>query len=371
MEPANDRQDHVDRLPVWNRLTSHVASLLRSSSLLGWFRGMAFGLMHVACFGVFLTGTNVLALSLCGVVYFLQMVGITVGYHRYFSHRTFKTSRAFQFALACLGCSASQRGPIWWAAQHRHHHRTSDTSEDLHSPIAHTFWQSHVAWIFSPQSAGTNEQTVKDLVRYPELRWLDRHYLLPPLSLAALCLAIGGWAGLVWGFFVSSILSHHATFMVNSVCHLWGTRQYATSDSSRNNFFVALITLGEGWHNNHHHYPNSAQQGFRWWECDFSYYLIRLGACLGIVHDVRKVPRSKLLASLPCRLVTSEKSVGTPNTTWRSTNQFECATDNTMLAHRVLKRFDETDENVVRVWEPEKGLFHLNWENARTDFRDA
>ncbi|MHB8974475.1 MAG: acyl-CoA desaturase [Pirellulaceae bacterium] len=299
---------------------------------------MAFGLMHVACLGAFVTGSNVSALTLCGVVYFLQMVGITVGYHRYFSHRTFKTSRAFQFALACLGCGASQRGPIWWAAHHRHHHRTSDTPEDLHSPVAHTFWQSHVGWVFSPQSDETNEQTVKDLVRYPELRWLDRYYWLPPLALAVLCFLVGGWAGLVWGFFVSSILSHHATFLVNSVCHLWGTRHYATSDASRNNLFVALVTLGEGWHNNHHHYPNSAQQGFRWWELDVSYYLIRLLASIGLVYDVRKVPRAKLLASLPCRLAGSENLKGKPKETRRSKNPREPATDDTTPGLIVLTK---------------------------------
>ncbi|MHB8970767.1 MAG: acyl-CoA desaturase [Pirellulaceae bacterium] len=268
---------------------------------------MAFGLLHIACLGVFVTGSNVAALTLCGVAYFLQMVGITVGYHRYFSHRTFKTSRAFQFVLAWLGCSAFQRGPIWWAAHHRHHHRTSDTPEDLHSPVAHTLWQSHVGWIFSPQSNETDEQTVKDLIRFPELRWLDRNYWLPPLSLTGLCFLVGGWAGLAWGFFVSSVLSHHATFMVNSICHLWGTRHYATSDASRNNVFVALVTLGEGWHNNHHHYPSSAQQGFRWWELDVSYYVIQLLAHVGLVRDVRTVPHAKLLAESSCRWAGSEK----------------------------------------------------------------
>ena len=257
---------------------------------------VGFGLMHVACLGVFVTGANVLALTLCGVVYFLQMVGITAGYHRYFAHRAYKTSRAFQFVLAWLGCSASQRGPIWWAAQHRHHHRTSDTPEDLHSPVAHSLWQSHIGWVFSPESDGTDEQRVKDLIRYPELRWLDHYYWLPPLALAGLCFLLGGWAGLVWGFFVSSVLSHHATFTVNSVCHLWGRRRYATADASRNNLFVALITLGEGWHNNHHYYQSSAHQGFRWWEIDVSYYLIRLLACVGLVHGVRKAPRAKLWA---------------------------------------------------------------------------
>ncbi len=255
---------------------------------LGRVTAVAFGLMHVACLGVFVTGANALALTLCGVVYFLQMVGITAGYHRYFAHRAYKTSRAFQFVLAWLGCSASQRGPIWWAAQHRHHHRTSDTPEDLHSPVAHSLWRSHIGWVFAPESSGTDEQTVKDLIRYPELRWLDHYYWLPPLALAGLCFLLGGWAGLVWGFFVSSVLSHHATFTVNSVCHLWGRRRYATTDASRNNLFVALITLGEGWHNNHHHYQSSANQGFFWWEIDISYAILRLLGLFGVIWDIRK-----------------------------------------------------------------------------------
>jgi len=252
--------------------------------------------MHVACLAVFLTGAGVPALALCGAVYALQMVGITAGYHRYFSHRSYKTSRIFQFLLAWLGCSAAQRGPLWWAAQHRHHHRTSDTPEDLHSPVTHSLWQSHVGWVLSPESDGTDERTVKDLARYPELRWLDRYHWLPPLVMAGLCFLVGGWAGLVWGFFVAGVLSHHATFTVNSLCHLWGRRRYATGDASRNNWLVALLTFGEGWHNNHHHYQSSARQGFRWWEIDVSYYLIWFLAAVGLVWDVRQPPSAKLVA---------------------------------------------------------------------------
>jgi stearoyl-CoA desaturase (Delta-9 desaturase) len=261
-----------------------------------WLGTVAFLLMHVACLAVFLTGADRRDLALCAAGYLLQMVGITAGYHRYFAHRSYKTTRAFQFVLAWLGCSAAQKGPLWWAAQHRHHHRTSDTPEDRHSPVAHSLWQSHVGWVLSPDSDGTDGPAVRDLSRYPELRWLDRHHWLPPLLLAGLCAVVGGWGGLVWGFFVSSVLSHHATFLVNSACHLWGRRRYATADASRNNWFVALLTLGEGWHNNHHHYQSSANQGFRWWEIDVSYYLIRLLAGVRLVWDVRTPPPAKLLA---------------------------------------------------------------------------
>lgn len=262
-------------------------------------KNSGFIFMHVACLGVFFTGVNVQDLALCGCVYLLQLVGITVGYHRYLSHRSFKTSRAFQFVLAWLGCSAVQKGPLWWAAHHRHHHRTSDTPEDLHSPISHSIYQAHVGWVFSRDSDDTDERTVKDLSRFSELRWLDRYHWGPPLAVGVLCFVAGGWSGLVRGFFVSSVLSHHATFLVNSACHLWGQRRYATADASRNNWFVALLTLGEGWHNNHHHYQSSANQCFRWWELDMSYYLIRLLALVGVVWDVRTPPPEKLISVIP------------------------------------------------------------------------
>jgi stearoyl-CoA desaturase (delta-9 desaturase) len=259
-----------------------------------WLGAGAFILLHFACLGVFFTGWSLLGLLLCAGVYFVQMFGITAGYHRYFSHRSFKTSRVFQFMLAWLGCSAAQKGPLWWAARHRHHHRASDTPGDAHSPVAHGFWWSHIGWILSPDADGTDEQSVRDLSRYPELRWLDRYHWLPPLLLAGVCLLVGGWVGLVWGFVVGGVLSHHATFLVNSICHLFGRRRYATADDSRNNALVALATLGEGWHNNHHCHPGSARQGVRWWEIDISYYLICLLAWARLVWDVRTMPPARL-----------------------------------------------------------------------------
>ncbi len=274
-------------------------TLNRQPGRTSWVGYLAFLFFHAACLAVFFVTPTVLAFVLCAACYFLQMFGITAGYHRYFSHRAFKTSRVFQFALACLGCSASQNGPSWWVARHRKHHRTSDSADDLHSPIVHGFWWSHAGWILSRDSDGTDVHSVKDLRRYPELRVLDRLYWAPPLALAGLCFLIGGWAGLVWGFLVSTVLSHHATFTVNSICHLWGRRRYATGDGSRNNLFVALITLGEGWHNNHHHYQSSAKQGFRWWEIDVSYYMIRLLAWAGLVWEVRKPPADKIFAPQP------------------------------------------------------------------------
>jgi stearoyl-CoA desaturase (delta-9 desaturase) len=259
-----------------------------------WLINLPFAGLHLACLGVFLTSLTPLDLVLCGGFYFLRMFGITAAYHRYFAHRSYKTSRVFQFLLACLGCSALQKGPLWWAAHHRHHHRYSDTDADPHSPHARSVWWSHVGWILSPDSDATDLTAVRDWSRYPELRWLNTFHWLPGVTLGVVCFLIGGWSGLVWGFFVSTVLLYHGVFTVNSLCHLFGQRRYATSDRSRNNVLVALITLGEGWHNNHHHYQSSANQGFFWWEIDVTYYVIRLLGWCGLVWSIRKSPRKVL-----------------------------------------------------------------------------
>jgi stearoyl-CoA desaturase (delta-9 desaturase) len=261
-----------------------------------WVGVGAFLLLHVACLAVWFTGTDPVALALCVGCYLLRMFGITAGYHRYFAHRAYKTSRAVQFVLAWLGCCALQKGPLWWVAHHREHHRHSDTEADPHSPLTHGIWWAHLGWILAPDYSTTPWSAVRDWSRYPELRWLNRYAWLPPALLAGLCLLIGGWSGFVWGFVISTVLSHHATFTVNSLCHLVGRRRYATADASRNNWLVALFTLGEGWHNNHHHYQSSANQGFFWWEIDLTYYLIKLLAWTRLVWDVRKPARKHLLA---------------------------------------------------------------------------
>lgn len=240
-------------------------------------------------------GTTATALLLCAATYFWRMFGITGGYHRYFAHRSYKASRPVQFLLAWLGCSAMQKGPLWWASHHREHHRHSDTPDDPHSPHATSFWWSHVGWILSEDHVDTPLESIQDWAAYPELRWLDRFHWVPGISLAVLCWLIGGWSGLAWGFFISTILVYHATFTINSLSHLFGTRRYATDDDSRNNFFLALITLGEGWHNNHHHYQSSANQGFFWYEIDISFMVIRTLEFFGLVWDVRR-PGEKALA---------------------------------------------------------------------------
>ena len=249
--------------------------------------------IHAACLLVFVTGAPAEALILCAVTYAVRVFAVTGVYHRYFSHKTYKTSRVFQFVLAFLGASATQKGPLWWSATHRRHHRYSDGPGDPHSPRK-GFWYAHQGWIFDERWGGTPVEAIRDFARYPELEWLNRYHFVAPLSLAVLCYLVGGFPGLVWGFAVSTTLLWHATYSINSLAHVWGTRRYETGDDSRNNGLLALLTFGEGWHNNHHHYMASARQGFRWWEIDITYYVLRGLAAVGLIWDLREPPASVL-----------------------------------------------------------------------------
>ena len=224
------------------------------------------------------------------------MFGITAGYHRYFAHRAYSTSRWFQFAIAWLGCSAMQKGPLWWAVHHRNHHKYSDQDADPHSPIVRSFWWAHVGWVFSGLFRKAPYHEIKDYTQFVELRVLNKLHWVPGFALAGICYWVDGWSGLVWGFLVSTVLLYHGTFLVNSACHIWGTRRYQTTDHSKNNWWAAILTLGEGWHNNHHHYQSCARQGFKWWEVDVSYYGIRALGLVGLVWDIRE-PTEKALAT--------------------------------------------------------------------------
>jgi stearoyl-CoA desaturase (delta-9 desaturase) len=254
-----------------------------------------FVFMHLACFAVLYVGISLPAVLLCVGLYLVRMFALTAGYHRYFSHRTFKTSRVFQFVLGLTGTLAVQKGPLWWAAHHRRHHKYSDQLGDVHSPVQEGFWWSHVGWIISPRFDPTDWDAIKDFSRFRELRWLNKYHLIPPITLAVLLFLLGGWQWLVWGFFLSTVVLYHGTFSVNSLSHLWGSKRYVTTDQSRNNFFIALWTCGEGWHNNHHHYMASVKQGFYWWEVDFSYYVLKMMSWVRLVSDLR-VPPKHLLA---------------------------------------------------------------------------
>ena len=259
---------------------------------LRWRENLPFWMVHVvAVAGAIWVGFSMSALAWLVGSYAVRMFLVTGAYHRYFSHRAYKTSRWFQFVLALAGASAVQKGPLWWAAHHRWHHKHSDDELDVHSPVRRGFWWSHMLWILAHKYRETEVDRVKDLAAFPELRWIDRHDLLLAAAYGFFFYFTGGMTGLVWGYFVSTVVLWHCTFFINSLCHVWGNRRYQTTDTSRNNFFLALLTLGEGWHNNHHHYQRSARQGFYWWEIDLSYYVLRVLQALHLVWDVQGVPR--------------------------------------------------------------------------------
>ena len=263
-------------------------------------RVMPFVLLHLSIASVIFVGWSPVALTAAVLAYAVRMFAITGAYHRYFSHRSYSTSRAMQFLLAVVGGTAVQRGPLWWAAHHRHHHRHSDSSQDPHSPTEHGLLWSHMLWLTTRRNFATDLQAVPDLARYPELRFLDRYDTLVPVLFAAFTFGLGallpesfgtsGWQMLVWVFVISTLVLFHGTCTINSLAHRFGTKRYATSDESRNNWLLALITLGEGWHNNHHHCPGAVRQGFYWWEIDITYYGLRVLESLGLIWDLNPVP---------------------------------------------------------------------------------
>src|SRR5215813_15177302 len=249
-----------------------------------------FILVHLGCFAAIWTGITWQALALCVTLYWLRIFAIGAGYHRYFSHRSYSTSRAFQFVLAFMSQTTTQKSVIWWASKHRHHHLHSDTGHDVHSPRHHGFIYSHLGWIFSRKHDGPDLAKVTDLTRYPELMWLHKVEVLPAVILAGLCYLVAGWSGLVVGFLWSTVLVYHATFCINSLAHVSGRKRYVTGDDSRNNWLLAVFTMGEGWHNNHHAYQSSVRQGFRWWEIDPTYYVLRMLSWVGLVWDLKTPP---------------------------------------------------------------------------------
>lgn len=251
-------------------------------------------LIHLGTIWAFLRGADLGLIGLAVAFYFMRMFAITAGYHRYFAHRSYKTSRAMQFLLALLGTSATQKGPLWWASTHRVHHKYSDTEKDVHSPKQRGFWYSHMGWWLSSEHEKTNLSLIKDFAKYPELRFIDRFHWIGVLLAMVIAYAIRGFDGFLWGYVVSTCFLLHGTFTINSLAHVYGSRRYETSDTSRNNFWLALITMGEGWHNNHHYYQSSANQGFYAFEIDASYYVLKAMSWVGLVRDLRKPPRHVL-----------------------------------------------------------------------------
>jgi stearoyl-CoA desaturase (Delta-9 desaturase) len=253
-----------------------------------------FVLVHLVCFAAIWTGVTWQALAICVTLYWLRIFAIGAGYHRYFSHRAYSTSRAFQFVLAFLAQSTAQKSVLWWASKHRHHHLHSDTVHDVHSPRHKGFIYSHAGWVFARKHDKADFAKVADLMRCPELMWLHKFELLPAILLALLCFLAAGWSGLVVGFFWSTVLVYHATFCINSLAHVSGSTRYVTGDDSRNNWLLAVFTMGEGWHNNHHAFQSSVRQGFRWWEYDPTYYLLRALSWTGLVWELRTPPEQVL-----------------------------------------------------------------------------
>ena len=262
----------------------------------------------MSCVAASWVGVSKTALLVAVALYLVRMFAVTAFYHRYFAHRTFRTSRALQFVFAVIAATSVQRGPLWWAAHHRNHHLYADTVRDPHSPNLRGFFWSHMGWFLTPGGFQTDWKRIPDLIRYPELRWLDRFDVAAPIGLAVALYGMGAWLQsvnpqlgttgpqlLVWGFCVSTVALFHATVTINSLAHRFGKRRFATRDASRNNFWLALLTFGEGWHNNHHFYPGSARQGFRWWEIDLTYYVLRLMAVCGLVRGLKPVP-ARILA---------------------------------------------------------------------------
>jgi stearoyl-CoA desaturase (delta-9 desaturase) len=283
----------------------------RDPDRLDFFRIIPFLILHIACLGVIWTGWSTVAVGTAIGLYVVRMLGITGTYHRYFSHRTYKMSRFWQFIFAIIANSSAQRGPLWWASHHRHHHRFADKPEDVHSPAQKGFLWSHIMWILTPRYFATDKKLVKSWMKFQELVFLNRFSILVPLMLLVVLYISGellriyipstGTSGIqmvVWGFCISTVALFHATATINSLDHMIGRRRYNTPDTSRNNWFLALLTFGEGWHNNHHHYPISTRQGFFWWELDITYYVLVLLSWLGIVKDLTTLSEKKRTSNL-------------------------------------------------------------------------
>ena len=261
----------------------------RDDRRVDWALSLPFIAIQLSVLAIPFLGFGTREAIAAGATYLLGMFFITAGYHRYFAHRSFRTSRPVQLLLALGAVSTVQHGVLWWAGHHRQHHRHSDGPDDPHSPSHGWLW-SHMGWFLCDRYDAAPLDRVRDLARFPELRWLERWYFLPPLAVGLTFAAAGGLRLAVGGYLLGVVLLHHATFAINSLAHLWGSRPFATGDGSRNNALLALLTFGEGWHNNHHHAPGSARQGFRWWQVDLTFYLLRLLELLGLVWDLRPAP---------------------------------------------------------------------------------
>ena len=258
-----------------------------------WIKSIPFFAIHALALGSIWIDWSWKIVALCVGLYYVRMFFLTAAYHRYFSHRSYKMGRVMQFLMALGATTTAQKGVLWWAAHHRHHHKFSDQPDDVHSP-KRGFWWSHVGWILCTKFDETRFDQIKDFAKFPELRWLNRFHLVPPVALGLIVWLVGGWPALFGGFFLSTVLLWHGTFTINSLSHVFGRRRYVTTDTSRNSALLAVITCGEGWHNNHHYYQSTANQGFFWWEIDLTYYVLKVFSWVGLVSDLRTPSKAVL-----------------------------------------------------------------------------
>ncbi|MFT6733741.1 MAG: stearoyl-CoA desaturase (delta-9 desaturase) [Polaribacter sp.] len=300
MGEATKEENWLTKITAWFDSSAITSA---DGDSISWTRIIPFIMVHLGVLGIFFVEFSWFALYVCVFLYLLRMFAITGFYHRYFSHKNFKTGRIMQFIFAVIGASSAQRGPLWWASHHRQHHSHTDQTNDPHSPKFKGFLWSHTLWFLSDRNFHTNTRRIKDFYKYKELQWLDRFDIAVPVVLAVSLFIIGailestspdlktsGVQLLVWGFFVSTVILYHATYTINSIAHRFGTRRFETPDDSRNNAFLAIITLGEGWHNNHHFYSGTVKQGFRWWEIDITFYILKIMSWLGLVWDLKLIP---------------------------------------------------------------------------------
>ncbi len=217
-------------------------------------------------------------------------LGISLGYHRLHTHRGYKTSRAFEYFLAICGTLTLEGGPIFWVATHRVHHQHSDHDGDPHTPHDGGFW-AHVGWILFGHTRHNNtvlmSKYAPDLGADPFYRWLNSYHYVPLILLGIVLLAVGGWGMVLWGIALRVTVGLHATWLVNSATHMWGSRRFPTRDDSKNSWWVALLTFGEGWHNNHHAHPVSARHGLAWYEFDVSWITLKALRALGVVRELK------------------------------------------------------------------------------------
>jgi stearoyl-CoA desaturase (delta-9 desaturase) len=272
---------------------------------------------------------NWVYLAILGAMHILTGIGVTVGYHRYFTHRSFATSRPVAAALGVLGSMAVEGPVLQWVAVHRRHHQHSDDHDDPHSPHTHGgglwgtlrgMWHAHVGWLFLPHSTGL-ARYVGDFRKDRQTRAISRLFPLWVLLGLVIPAALGGlltlsWTGValgfLWGGLVRILLVHHMTWSINSVCHIWGSQPFRCHDESRNNAIFGVLSLGEGWHNNHHAFPTSARHGLRWWEFDASYLIIRAMAMVGLARDVRVPTAARIAAKRTVRPVTAPQAESHP-----------------------------------------------------------